>query len=625
MRTPGAADPSTPERRRVALGAAAVAVVAAGLHLNTLSNGFVYDDRFQVVGNRWLGDLASIPRAFATNVWAFDGGASNYYRPLMHVSYVLTHAVAGPRPWAFHLVNVLLHAAVTALAFLVARRALAAAGSDARGSLAGALAAGLLFASHPIHTEVVAWVACVPDLLVALLALAMLLLHARGTRVTRWAAVACFFAGLFAKETMAVVPLLLAAWDLAFERPRPRLVEWLRRYAPYPAALAAYLALRFAAISELTPIRRHESLGALGYAINVLPLFAQHLRALLVPVPLSAFHVLHPIDSLLTPRGAAGAAATAAFVVAAVAAFRRAPAVFFALATIAAPLLPVLYIPALGENTFAERYLYLPSFGFVLLAGIAVAWISAHRPAALSGAGVTVLAIAAAYGAGSVVRNQTWHDDFTLWSDTVSKSPESAYARNELGLGFDEQGDIPRAIAEYEEAIRLSPEMARAWNNLGVALQRAGRRDLAEQKLRRAIELNPRYANAYVNLGNLAAESGRLDEAVAEYGEAVRLDPRSVVNRISLGNALDARGDRARALAEYRVAVESDPRSADAHLHLGTALAQSGRLDEGIQHLESAARLAPDDEVVLNNLSKAYRLSGRDDRADALLRHPRNR
>ncbi len=618
-------DPSTPERRRVALGAAAVGVVAAALHANTLANGFVYDDRFQVVGNRWLGDLASIPRAFAANVWAFEGGASNYYRPLMHVSYVLTHAVAGLRPWAFHLVNVLLHVAVSVLAFLVARRALSAAGSDARASLAGGLATGLLFAGHPIHTEVVAWVACVPDLLVALLAFAMILLHARGTPRARVAAVACFFAGLLAKETMAVVPLLLAAWDLAFERPRPRVAAWVRRYAPYPVALAAYLAMRFAVISELTPIRRHESLGAFGYAINVLPLFAQHLRALLLPVPLSAFHVLHPIDSLLTPRGAAGAAATAAFIVAAVAAFRRAPAVFFALATILAPLLPVLYIPALGENTFAERYLYLPSFGFVLLAGIAIAWISAHRPAALSVAVAAVLAIAAAYGAGSVVRNATWRDDFTLWSDTVSKSPDSAYARNELGLGFEERDDLPRAVAEYEEAIRLSPEMARAWNNLGVALQRAGRRDLAEQKLRRAIEINPAFANAYLNLGNLAAESGRLDEAVADYAEAVRLEPRSVVNRISLGNALDARGEHDRALAEYRAALEAGPRDADAHLHVGTALAQAGRLEEALGHLETAARLAPDDEAVLHNLAQAYRLSGRAERADELLRRARNR
>jgi Flp pilus assembly protein TadD len=609
---------------RVALAAAALAAVAGALHANTLVNGFVYDDRWQVLKNGWLGDLANIPRAFTSNVWAFGGGVSNYYRPLMHVAYILTYAVAGLRPWAFHLVNVLLHVAVTVLVFLAARRAIAAAGTGERGALAGGIVAGLLFGAHPIHTEVVAWVACVPDLVFALFALAAILLHAGGTLGARAGAVAFFFAGLFAKETMATVPLVLAAWDLAFERPRPSLASWVRRYAPYAFALVGYAALRLAVAPQLT-LQRHAELGPAGYAINVFPLFAEHLRALVLPVRLSAFHLLHPIDSLLSVRGAVGVIVTAAFVAATFVAFRRAPAVFFALATVAAPLLPVLYIPALGDNTFAERYLYLPSFGFVLLAGIAVAQVSERRPRAVPMAAAAVLALATAYGVGSVVRNAVWRDDFTLWSDTVAKSPDSASARNELGLLLDERGDIPRAIAELEEAIRLSPNMARAWNNLGVSLQRAGRRDLAAEKLRRAIEINPRYASAFVNLGNVAAESGRLDDAVAAYGEAVRLEPSSVEHRISLGNALDARGERARALTEYRAALETDPRNADAHLHLGIALAQAGQLEEALRHLENAARLAPDDEIVLQNLARAYRLSGRSDRADALLHRTRNR
>ncbi len=616
MRAAPAPDPATRRRVDVALAAAAIAGLAAVLYVNTLFNGFVYDDRFQVLGNRWLGDLASIPRAFTTSAWGFEDSVSNYYRPLMHVSYVLTHAVAGLQPWAFHLVNVLLHAAVSVLAFLAARRVLAASGADARRALAGGAASGFLFAAHPIHTEVVAWIACVPELLLTLLALAVVLLHARGTRGARAGAVACFFAGLFAKEIMVAVPLVLAAWDLAFERPRPRPAAWVRRYAPYAAALAVYAVMRFAAISELTPLRRHASLGALGYAINVFPLFAEHLRALVIPAPLSAFHVLHPIDSLLSVRGVAGVAVTAGFVAAAIVAFRRAPAVFCALAAIALPLLPVLYIPAVGENTFAERYLYLPSFGFVLLVGIAVARVWERRPAALA----AVVAVTAAYGVGTILRNRTWHDDFTLWTDTVAKSPDSAYAHNELGIGFEERGDLPRAMAEYEEAILLSPRMVRAWNNLGVALHHAGRRDAAAEKLRRAVEIDPAYAKSFVNLGNLYAEEGRLDDAVQQYRQAVRLAPRSVEFRISLGNALDARGDHPGAMAEYRAALQADPGSADAHLHVGVALAESGQLAEALAYFETAARLAPNDEIVVRNLAQAYRLSGRNDQAEALLR-----
>ena len=424
----------------VAAVAWAIAVFAALLSVNTLANGFVYDDRFQIVENRWLADPTTLLRAFTTNVWAFEGATSNYYRPLMLVSYVLTHAVAGREAWAFHLVNVLLHAATSALVVLAARRALLAGNADGRAALWGGAAAGALFAGHPIDAEVVAWAACVPELLVALLALAALLLHARGTPRARAGAAACFLAGLFAKETTIVVPLVLAAWDLAFVRPLPRLAWWLRRQAPYAVALLPYLALRFTAIAEVTPLRRHTELGPLDYVVNALPLFAQHLGALLLPVRLSAFHVFHPAPPL-SASVLAGAAVAVAFAAALALSLRRAPVAFFALASLALPILPVLYIPALGENTFAERYLYLPSFGFVLLAAFAAVTARARWPGAARAVAAGVAAIVIAYGAGTVARNRVWRDDLSLWTDTVAKSPDSAYARNELGVELEEHGE----------------------------------------------------------------------------------------------------------------------------------------------------------------------------------------
>jgi len=599
-----------PDRRLARLTLAAVVVAAAAVYANTLGNGFVYDDHFQVVQNRWLGDLSNLPRAFTTNVWAFQGSVSNYYRPWMHVAYLLTFEIAGRSPWAFHLVNVLLHAAATGLVFAFVRRVLQAAGASGRPALAGAFAAGLLFATHPIHTEVVAWVACVPDLLLAVFALGTLLLHARPGRWALAGAVSSFFLGLFAKETMAMVPLVLVAWDVAFERPRPRLGQWALRYVPYALAVAAYLGLRFAAISDVAPLRRFVELGPAGWALNALPLFADYLRYLVVPWPLSAFHVFHPIGSLLGPRGAFGLLATVGFAAAAIWALRRDPPVLVALVLIAAPLLPVLYIPALGENTFTERYLYLPSVGIVLLAGLLVARAVARRPSVLPAALGAAVAVSALHAAVTVQRNLVWRDDLSLWTATVEASPESAFARTDLGLVLAERGDVGGAIEQYERAIAIEPSSARAHNNLGVAYEKVGRIDLAIRHLLAATRGEPPYSKAWVNLGNLYVHQGRLDDAIAAYRTAVQLKPESVEYRVSLGNALARKGDEAGALAEYRAALAADPSSPDAHLALGIAAGRQGRLDEAIAHLETAARLAPTDEVVRHNLAHAYRLKG---------------
>src|SRR5215469_4231478 len=83
-------------------------------YVNTLSNGFVYDDGFQVVGNPYAHSFKYLPQIFTTTVWSFQGaqGNSNYYRPMMTLGYLLTDQIAGLKPFAFHLVNLLLNGIV---------------------------------------------------------------------------------------------------------------------------------------------------------------------------------------------------------------------------------------------------------------------------------------------------------------------------------------------------------------------------------------------------------------------------------------------------------------------------------------------------------------------------------
>ncbi len=97
-------------------------IVSIGVYLNTLPNEFVYDDEFQVLRNLWIKDIRNIPEIFLTNVWAFAGkeNLSNYYRPLMHIIYMIDYHIFGLKPWGFHLTNIIFHAGVTLLVYLIA-------------------------------------------------------------------------------------------------------------------------------------------------------------------------------------------------------------------------------------------------------------------------------------------------------------------------------------------------------------------------------------------------------------------------------------------------------------------------------------------------------------------------
>lgn len=151
--------------------------VALVLYVNTLGADFCYDDSRAIKTNQDL-----LPETPWTNIFFDDfwgtllthSGSHKSYRPLCTLSFRLNHALGGLEPWGYHLVNVGLHGAVTGLFTRLACLLLG-------GALWGPLA-GLLFASHPIHTEAVAGVVGRADIGAALFFLLSLLCYARHCR-----------------------------------------------------------------------------------------------------------------------------------------------------------------------------------------------------------------------------------------------------------------------------------------------------------------------------------------------------------------------------------------------------------------------------------------------------------
>ncbi|MGD1076174.1 MAG: hypothetical protein ABR903_08900 [Thermodesulfovibrionales bacterium] len=161
-------------KRLPALPLLIVLLVSFRIYFNALFNSFVYDDRLQVLDNCWIRDINHVPDIFSKSVWSFQDETviSNYYRPLMHLFFLLNYHVFGLRPWGFHLLNVLFHAGVSVLVFVISARLLRASSNPSpltENGFAGSLLSppfvgALLFAAHPIHTEAVAWVSGVPEL-----------------------------------------------------------------------------------------------------------------------------------------------------------------------------------------------------------------------------------------------------------------------------------------------------------------------------------------------------------------------------------------------------------------------------------------------------------------------------
>lgn len=175
-----------------------------------LTSYFVGDD-FGYVQLYHRTSLSAWPTLFVADwsqgIW---GSQLRELRPLIALAYLWDAFVWGANPLGYHLTNVLFHALNTVLVFLLARLL-------TQANCALALLAALLFALHPVHVEAVVWVVARTDLISTFFYLGSLLLFVLYRR-SRWrghylAALSLFLLGLFSKEMVISLPLLLLAYD----------------------------------------------------------------------------------------------------------------------------------------------------------------------------------------------------------------------------------------------------------------------------------------------------------------------------------------------------------------------------------------------------------------------------
>jgi hypothetical protein len=553
---------------RPSTGALLVVVAAVAVYANTLANGFVYDDLHQVLEDPRIRSLGGVSEIFTQGVWSFKWGPSSYYRPMMQLSYLLTYQVAGLAPWAYHLVNVLLHAGASLALYALASRVLA---DHSRVAAPGATAAGLVFALHPLHTEPVSWIAAVGDLQLALYGLLTILLYVLALDGRRWAyggALGCYALALLSKEPAVALPAILLAVQLSWSRQRTLRDAWTR-LTPFALLVVGYLLVRRWVLGGVAPPGLHGEVDPVSAGLTAIYYLGRYVVSCVWPFPLNVLYEFRPVHSPVEFRMLISVLVCCA-VAAVVVRFRRDRRVLLAAVLFAVPLAPALYIPGLGAGGLAERYMYLPLAGFSLGAGIV--WLAVWRRWTR-----TVIApllfglLLTAAGAATVSRNLVWKDEETLWEDTVRKSPGSAIAHEFLGYGYLQSVKLDEAIAASRRALELDPLRTNARINVGAALLAAERFEEAAVEYRAALEQGSTMLEAHVglgfaliNLGSYAAARQHLEAAVAE-------NPSYATVQDALGVACANLGDLRAAEAAFAEAVALDPATPGYRDHLDSA------------------------------------------------------
>ena len=164
--------------------------------------------------------------------------------------------------------------------------------------------------------------------------------------------------------------------------------------------------------------------------------------------------------------------------------------------------------------------------------------------------------------------------------------PRTHFAAGQL---FEQQGELRRAIVQYQKAIAAGPDHVGAYNRLGVLFGRMGRHADAEQALRKAVELRPDWAFLRNNLAFEYMLQERWADAEAELRNAVRLQPQFARAHNNLAVTLFKQERYEEALQEFRQAVPEP----DAYYNLGLMFRADGRLRDAADAFEQVISLAP--------------------------------
>jgi len=548
----------------------AVFLAACAVYLRCLPFGFInIDDSSYVTHNAHLRE--GFTRSGLT--WAFTSFDPDNWFPLTRLSHMLDYALFGLNaPW-HRGENILIHALASLLLYAFLRRA--------TGQPWPSLFVAAVFALHPMHVESVAWISERKDVLCAFFWFAALWAwvgYAQRPSLRRYLfALFLFAAGLMSKPMIVTFPLLLPILDIwPLKRPFSR--HSVLRYLPF-----WILSL---AVSILTVLAQ----GSAG-AVRSLDSFPVSLRLgnAFITVWIYIGRALWPVD-LFNPypwpqhvplwQSVPAFLAIAAVSVAALAWRRDRPWLLAGWSWLLITLIPVIGVLQVGPTAGADRYMYVPMVGLLIIA----AWTAADIFEVLRGQWSPVPLAAGAAASAILIC-------LTL-----------------AGLTWSQQQYWQDSITVFRHAIAVDDRNYLAWEYLGNSMDKEHHLDARIECLRIASDIRPDIPEFHSEYGKALLNGYRIQEAEAAFGWTLQISPRDTEARVLLGFALLLGDDLRDALTQFRTAVRLRPDSAMAYNDLAVALLRTrpqpsdADVTEAVACLRRAISLSPGDPVPYANL-----------------------
>jgi hypothetical protein len=598
------------------------------LYVNTLGNQWAQDDTVVITNNMLTKQgIAGVGEIFSNDSFygyvkisgKADLVSGGRYRPLTIAMFAVLYEIVGQNPFLFHFITVLLFALTCLLLYRTLLLLLHKYKGQGYPEMLAWMTA-VLFAVHPVHTEVAANIKGCDEIVTMLGSLGALFFTLRAVDTGKskygiYAAVSLFL-GLLAKENtvtfLAVIPLALYYFrDIT-------LTQQIKAGIPLLVAFVLFFAIRSAVLPELfskppmelmnnpyvkwTGDRWIEFSGGEKYGTIIYTL-GQYIKLLIAPITLTHDYYPRHVDIMHFGDLRVMASLLLHLFLAGYALWRLRSGkrdvisfgILFYLITLS--IVSNVVFP-IGTN-MGERFLFMPSIGFCLVASVLLLQLARAKQGFNYNKMAIPLGILAvvsvAFSLRTVLRNRDWFDNKTLVFKDISTSPNSAKVQSVCGMitcneGIDEKEPVKKA-ALLQSSVDYNT---------------------------RALEIHPTHKSALLNRGVCYYHLGKYDEAIADQRRVVNLAPSDPKGRINLSMALGGKGkyyedeqqDLDNALKVFTESIALDSSNEETMWHLGTVNAKRANYAESIKWFKRLTTIRPNDPIIWGGLEWAYSLSG---------------
>ena len=586
-----------------------LSVITFAVYANTLKNGFVLDDVLVIKQDTIVKKgVTAIPQIFSTPYLIGSIKAANdHYKPLSLAMFAIEYQLSDGSPLIGHIVNVFFFIGCVIFLFLFLDDLFE------HQKTTVAFIASLLYALHPVNTEVVANIKSRDQLLCFFFGFFALNLYIRyiksGKLSHLFIGVFLFFLSLISKETtitfLAVIPLVFFFYK-----------NENRKGSIYIIIGSVTITILFLLIRQTVlnayHIGNHGDYSLTDNPIASAPSFVSriatallvmgdYLKLLIIPYPLVCDYSYRNVPFVNFSNIWVLLSLAAYIVITFLGVYllirnNKSPfafALLFFLLTISIFTNIIILIGAIK----AERFLFFSSVGFCLVIALFLdKWVlpstnSFYSKMTDKRSSFIIIPLIILYAVLTIKRNTDWADNYTLYSKDIKSAPDDA--RLYFFLGSEQFKSTENEENDAAEKMRSAQE--------GLS------------NLRKSLSIYPGYREAQLAIANGFFVIAEYDSAEKHYKSVLNIAPNEAEAVHNLAGIYFIKNDFQQALELCKKVVANNPNYMEGYNHLAVCYMHLRKYDSAVNVLKHSVVVDRFYKGSYENLALAYQLSGMSD------------